>query len=275
MNKLQRMLAALMVLALLTTGLPLPALAEEAASAPMQLVESVTEPPVEEDSAEAADAVDEPAENEAPAEDAEATAAPIIEATAESTDEPSVEPSTEPSIVPSAEPTDEPAVEPSTEATIEPTLEPAEEPSVEPSVDPTVEPTVEAAIGATVEPFVAPENHDPSSSSDRSGSSAEHYAPAQTVEALAYYMDMSVEDLAEALEMSMDDLAALSPEEIAALNDILRQPVSTYANGGGISLGRSFSGNAHTSYTLDYSNSEATSAIGRPYTLHWYRLQMR
>lgn len=239
MNKLQRMLAALMVLALLTTGLPLPALAEEAASAPMQLVESVTEPPVEEDSAEAADAVDEPAENEAPAEDAEATAAPVIEATAESTDEPSVEPSTEPSIVPSAEPTDEPAVEPSTEATIEPTLEPA--------VDPTVEPTVEAAIGATVEPFVAPENHDPSSSSDRSGSSAEHYAPAQTVEALAYYMDMSVEDLAEALEMSMDDLAVLSPEEIAALNDILLQPVSTYANGGEISLGRSFSGNAHTS----------------------------
>ena len=202
----------------------------------------------------------------------EMTAEPAPELTPEVSVEPTVEPSMEPSEEPIVEPTVEPTVEttaePTPEVAITPEAMPSEQPTVEPmpeltpevSMEPTLEPSAEPSIEPTAYPTFVPKkapSDDAVCSSGNSGNAP--FFPVYTVEALAEYMDMSISELAEALGMEKDELLVLPAEEIAEYHEMLATPISTYASAGKISLGKKFSGTAHTSYTQDYEISISRS----------------
>ncbi len=119
-NSLRRMIAALLMLALLLGCLPM-SLAEEAAP----------------------ELTAEPAATEQPESIEEPTAEPTTEPTAEPAPELTAKPTIEPTIEPTAEPIEEPTLDPSAESTLEPTVEPTVEPTLEPTEEPTAEPTAE------------------------------------------------------------------------------------------------------------------------------------
>lgn len=169
LGKMKRMLATLLMLALLAGGMPafaeeaIPAVAEisEASAEPLQeedafaeesSVESAAEPIA--DSAAVSEAAPAPETSEAPAADQEniPAAEPVPEEMPESDELPTEEPSAAPSAEPTAEPSveqveDAPAsAEPTAAPAVEPTAEPAVEPTAAPSMDPTIEYMPESAL---------------------------------------------------------------------------------------------------------------------------------
>ena len=77
---------------------------------------------------------------------------PVVQITPEPTEVYSDEPTIEPTVDSSAEPTEECSAEPTVEPTTEGEVVPSTEPSVEPSIEPSIEPSVETSAKPTEEP---------------------------------------------------------------------------------------------------------------------------
>ncbi len=166
MKTMKRMLAMLLVLAMLISNLPVGALAAELETAPVEILteteaptEAVqeTEVPTEEPTeAPTEEPTEAPAEEPTEAHTEEPTEAPTEEFTKVPTEEPTEAPTEEPTEAPTEEPTEAPTEEPTEAPTEEPTEAPTEEPTEAPTEEPTEAPTEEPTEAPTEEPTEAP-----------------------------------------------------------------------------------------------------------------------
>lgn len=229
MNRIRRILSAVMAAAIIMTGIPF-GFAEEGQMielTPEQIAEltmpeemAIEEPePAEEAVAEPVGITEEPAVEEIPAETEKLTAEPTVEITAEPTIEvklePTIEATVEPFIETTVEPTTEPVAEPTVEVEVTPEPLPTEEPTVEPAPELTPEANVEPSFEPSAEPSTEPDI-------DPTTEPSEELLP-QTAQELAAWFGLELREIAEAFEMTEEELLALSADEIAILYALIQE----------------------------------------------------